>query len=318
MAGLSPLQYELLTLIEQEYSLTGEFVSKDAAVASLSFTGRPFSHANYVAFLSNPTFLAALTNRGIRIPGAVGAFGESKALSHTITVDGPDGKPREVAVTAVVTAEQMSAVATIMDRHDTRSDKKKLQDLGIPTQKWQAWQRDAAFSSYYRSRAESLFGDMLIDAPRALQQNIARGDLGSIKLVYEMTGRWSDKKRDDLPIDFIIMKVLEVMQRYITNPSDLEAAASELSGFVSDPGMARTAPQPVAQPLKVLQGLPVTPTPFISGTEPHRLVGYSSAISDNNQRGEDWQRAQLIDAAVANTVTTVPAGTNAPRIIEDI
>ena len=302
MAGLSPLQYELLTLIEQEYSLTGEFVSKEAAVASLSFNGRPFSQANYVAFLSNTAFQAALTNRGIRIPGAVDALGSQKQLAHTISVNG-----KEVAVTAVVTAEQMSAVATIMDRHDTRSDKKKLQDLGIPTQKWQTWQRDAAFSAYYRNRAESLFGDMLIDAPRALQQNIARGDLGSIKLVYEMTGRWSDKKRDDLPVDFIIMKVLEVMQKYITVPSDLEAAASELAGFVSDPGMTRTAPQPVAQPLKVLEGLPVTPDSFISGTEASGLVDYSSA-----------KRAQLIDAAVTTPASTNAPSTNAPRIIEDI
>lgn len=216
---LNEAQYELLTFIEQEYSITGLFPSKALAIEALGCSDVFFDRC-----LKSDGFLNALNNRGIRRPDQAGK---------------------------VCTAQQISAVATMLDLNDRRSDSKKLNDMGIPTQTWSGWQRDPVFSEYFYRRAESIYGDILKDIPISLQQNVKRGDISSIKLVLEMTGRYSDKKGNELDLNNILMRVLEILQKYITNPDALMAASGDLLALS---GRSPLAPEDTVEPLKVLSG----------------------------------------------------------------
>lgn len=193
---LSDSDYEVLTFIEQEYHLGNGIPSADLIAKELSLPPK-----NITKLLDRKDFNVALTSRGIR---------------------------REVKSRAL-TSEQLTCINTLLDQNDTRSDKKKLADLGIATQTYQGWCRDPAFALYLQQRTEALFPDGLNEANRALVDNVRRGDLGSIKLIYEMTGRWSSKPTSEMNIEMILMKVLETIQRHVTDPDALTAIAEDLS-----------------------------------------------------------------------------------------
>lgn len=239
--ALNESEYELVTFIEQEYLLSGSIPSKEICLEKLSLSAK-----KYDALWKRDDFRTALMSRGI----------SQKIL---------DGTEHN----GVLTTKQMLAVNTLLDINDTRSDTKKLRDLGIPTQTYQGWQRDPAFRAYLHQRTELLFGDALTEANRALYDNVKRGDLGSMKQLWEMTGRWSSKPVAEMNIEWVLMKVIEVIQRHVTEPAQLSAIAADLSAVQAEA-------VPSVQPMAALPGLPGRPTTSPLITEPPSLPNDSS------------------------------------------
>lgn len=234
--ALNELEYELLTFIEQEYLLSGSIPSKDVCLTTLSMSSK-----KYDDLWKRDDFKTALMSRGI-----------SQKILQGIEENG------------VLTPKQMLAVNTLLDINDNRSDSKKLKDLGIPTATYQGWQRDPAFRAYLHQRTELLFGDALTEANRALYDNVKRGDLGSMKQLWEMTGRWSSKPVNEMNIEWVLMKVIEVIQRHVTDPAQLSALAADLSAVQAEavPSLYATPDRATALP-----GLPGRPSelPLITG-----------------------------------------------------
>ena len=220
--ALNENEYELVSYIEQEYLLSGSIPTKDVCLEKLSISSK-----KYDDLWKREDFKNALMSRGI-----------SQRLLEGAEING------------VLTPKQMLAINTLLDINDTRSDAKKLKDLGIPTATYSGWQRDPAFRAYLHQRTELLFGDALTEANRALYDNVKRGDLGSMKQLWEMTGRWSSKPVSEMNIEWVLMKVIEVLQRHITDPSQLSAIAEELAGVQAEA-------VPAVQPLVPTPGLPV-------------------------------------------------------------
>lgn len=128
-----------------------------------------------------------------------------------------------------LTSIQLAAINVLMDFADKRSTKAKLNELGVSTAQYSAWLRNPQFQAYSRNRAESLLGDHSHAAHIALMQNIERGDLNSIKLYYEMIGRWSTKAAGEVNIEFLMIRILETLQRHLaTDPDKLMAIAADL------------------------------------------------------------------------------------------
>lgn len=221
--ALNEREYELLTFIEQEYLISGMLPSKDVCCSKVSIT--PLA---YDKLYKRDDFRNALLARGISI----------KIL---------DG----VQSNGVLTAEQLMTINTLLDQNDTRSDKKKLADLQVSTQTYAGWCRDPAFQEYLQRRTEALFGDALTEANRAIYDNVRRGDLGSIKLLFEMTGRWSSKPVSEMNIEWVLIKIMEVLEKHITDSNLLLSIATDLGGIQAEAvpvadGMGR-APRPLTQ-----------------------------------------------------------------------
>lgn len=221
--ALTDAEYELLTFIEMEYSLTGYLPSMEICIERVGC-----SKQFYAKCFKADHFKQALLARGVS-PSAVA---------------GTDGK-------GIITPQQMMVVNTLLDKNDTRSDKKKLADLNVPSQTYQGWLKDPAFHTYVSARCEALFPGMVNEAHRALYDVVARGDISAIKLVYEMTGRYTDKKASDVNIDFLLMKILETIQKHVTEPATLQAIADDLALFTEAPQMPALAPQ---VPVRALVG----------------------------------------------------------------
>ena len=141
--------------------------------------------------------------------------------------------------------EQLAVANAILDFSDNRSQKKKLEELGVTTQRYQGWLKQERFQRYMRQRAEALLGETQHEAHTSLLRNVQRGDLNSIKLYYEMTGRWSSKTAGDLNVEFILIKVVEAVQKYVKDPVAIQQIAHELSGLVGSNQPTTNVPQPV-------------------------------------------------------------------------
>ena len=65
------------------------------------------------------------------------------------------------------------------------------------------------------------------EAHLALMDSVASGDVAAIKLYYEMTGRWSSKTVGDMNIEFVLMRILEILQQHIRDPELLERIGND-------------------------------------------------------------------------------------------
>lgn len=241
--ALNEREYEVLTFVEMEYSLSGRMPSRASIAERINIKPKQLD-----ALFARTDFRNALLARGLSIK----------------TID-------EIESNGIITAEQMMCINTLLDRNDTRSDRKKLAEMGIPTQTYQGWLKDPTFLEYQRQRCEGLFPGMLNEAHRALNDNVAKGDMSAIKLVYEMTGRYSDRKASDLNIDFLLMKVIETIQKHVTDPETLEAIAADLVGYAE-----LAAPQPVAKPERSAP-LALVPATQVAQHSPEQLVHSDNA-----------------------------------------
>lgn len=153
--------------------------------------------------------------------------------------------------------EQLVVCNTLLNLSDTRSTRKKLQDLGISPSKWDTWKRDPAVQSYLRAKAEGTLTDNLHEAHMGLVDAASRGDVKAIQLYYEITGRWSSKTVGELNVEFLLMKIIEILSKHVTDPQmlanisdDLLALAPSKQGQTAiSSGPAVIDSTPVASPI---------------------------------------------------------------------
>lgn len=198
--ALTTRELELLTYMEQEYLVHGSPPTRDRAVAAGVTTPQVYDKC-----LKQPHFREALLLRGITLRGLDSSAGGG-----------------------VLTEEQLVAANVMLDLTDNRSRKKKLMDLGIPTQKWEGWLRDPVFQSYIRTRSENLLGDNIHESHLALIDRVKSGDINAIKYFNEITGRYVPNATDKADVNAVLMMVLEVIQRHVKDPVALGAIGDEL------------------------------------------------------------------------------------------
>lgn len=121
----------------------------------------------------------------------------------------------------VLTTVQLRAANLMLNTKDGRNAKRKLEALEITTAQWEGWLRDPVFQDYITQRAENLLGDSLYEAHTSLLSSVRSGDTTALKLYYEMTGRWSSKTVGEVNIEFLMMRIIEIIQREVTDPETL-------------------------------------------------------------------------------------------------
>jgi hypothetical protein len=197
---LSDDELDFITFVEQEY-LSGGGIPTAASCVERGIVTENF----YRKVFKKADFRHALAVRGISIRG----------------LDGPDS--------GRLTEEQLVVANTMLDLRDNRSQKKKLTELGVPTQKWEAWLRDPVFQGYLRSRSEALLGDSLHESHLALVDRVRTGDVAAIKYFNEITGRYVPNAGDKADVNSVIMMIVEVIQRHVTDPKTLELLADDIT-----------------------------------------------------------------------------------------
>lgn len=143
-----------------------------------------------------------------------------------------------------LTPEQITVINTMLNLADQRSERKKLSEMGISAKTWAGWKKNPKVQAYIARRSTSLLRESLPDAHLALVDNVRRGDLGSLKFLYEVTGTYTGNEKQ-LDIRMILEKVLEIIQTHVTEPATLLAIANDFKLLVAldKPGTIDTVVQ---------------------------------------------------------------------------
>jgi hypothetical protein len=154
----------------------------------------------------------------------------------------------------VLTPIQLLLINQLLDFNDTRSDKKKIQDLRISTSTFAKWKADPGFQNYLAKRVEKLVGSNGDEVDRALFDAARSGDLQAIKYLNEYTGRYRQTTNDAVDVNYIIVKVQEIILHHIKDPKVLQAIGKELELLVARPAaLSHTIPGTLVQD----RGLPL-------------------------------------------------------------
>lgn len=204
---LSPWEDKLVDLLEQYWLIHGRVPTQQQA-AELGIDPK-----RYMDAFTNRTFREELSNRGLGI-------------------ENPDD-PK--IVSWALTDKQLAAANIMLDLLDNRSRKRKLSDLEISTQEYQAWLRDPAFQGYLAARSETLLKDNKHEAHAALLDRVRTGDISAIKYYNELTGRYIPASSRAASIDpmEIIERVIEILQTNIQDKQLLAKIGQELLGLMS-------------------------------------------------------------------------------------
>lgn len=193
---LTPDDLDILVFCEQFWNLHGHLPSVDRAV-ELGLDAKVYHNT-----LLKEAFQGALSERGIVLRSVNGSMGLNGFKARTLT------------------AEQLAAANTLLDLTDTRSQKKKLQDLSISTTKYQSWLKDPVFKQYLMERAENLLGDNGHEANLALLDSVRSGNIQAIAYFNEMTGRFIPESkrsisRNNVDMQSIVRSVIEIVQQEV-------------------------------------------------------------------------------------------------------
>jgi len=230
---LTPVERVIVDFCEQEYLANGVLPGSEVIFRYLTD-----HHAKLVREPDWP-------NSPVAIAVSLSQDTPDDDYSVTIALKNRGIDPNDQIPGRGLTPIQLSAINVIMDFSDKRATKAKLNELGVSTAQYNAWLKNPQFQSYVRHRAESLLGDHTHSAHIALMQNVERGDLNSIKLYYEMIGRWSGKSAGEVNIEFLMIKILETLQRHVHDADTLMAIAADL-GELTGAGQSRSMPVTVA------------------------------------------------------------------------
>lgn len=214
---LEAWQREAVNFIERFHSLTGGLPGDDDTLKYLrlmKFNNVTFDDLE--SLKENELFVASMDSRGIRQ--------KDEFLS----------------------ARQLAAANAMLNLTDRRSDEKKLRDLGISTSEWSAWMLNEHFVNYMKQLSERIIDNNMHEAHMGLMRGVRQGNTNSIKLYYEMTGRYNPNSENEVNIRMVIGRVLEAIQRRVREPKVLNELAVELSQIAIEAG------SPVAKSVNVI------------------------------------------------------------------
>lgn len=135
-----------------------------------------------------------------------------------------------------LTPRQLACIQLLLNVTDPRSIKEKLESLGISQSTYYGWKKQPYFMTAYRQASENLYGESLPEVHRSLIQNAVHGDFQSQKLMLAISGRWdSSKSVEGMNVQFVLMRVLEVIQKHVRDKDALEAIAGEFELLMNPP-----------------------------------------------------------------------------------
>ena len=198
---LSPGETDFVTFVEQVYLLQGELPGYDACNSAIGI-----SRADYTRYWNSSKVRDYFTAVGIEL-------------------DRLNGQ--------VLTPIQLLVINTLLDYNDTRPDHKKIKDLHVSTSTFAKWKADPAFQNYLASRVEKLVNGNGDEIDRALFDAARSGDLQAIKYLNEYSGRYRQAGNEAVDINFIIVKIQEIVLRHVKDPETLAAIGRELELLIT-------------------------------------------------------------------------------------
>lgn len=148
---------------------------------------------------------------------------------------------------------QLAAIAAMTNYVDRRSDEKKLRDIGITPREWSTWMLDNKFTEYLQSRAERMFIGAQHEAHLGLIKGMRNGNVASVKLYNEMSGRHNPDADHQLNIRVLLGGIIEILQLEIQDPIVLNRIATKMMNLAARESQAGGALSGRSAPIVVEQ-----------------------------------------------------------------
>lgn len=153
----------------------------------------------------------------------------------SLIVRGVDLSPSESA--QLLSSEQLLAANLVLNAHDERSVREKLDFLGISSQKWHSWLRQPGFSQYMSKRAEAAFEANDFAAYNALADNIDEGKLDAVKFHFEMRGKYKQTVDVNVNVEQLLVSVVEIIANHVNDQETILAIAEDLASIGEQPAL---------------------------------------------------------------------------------
>lgn len=190
-------QLDFVTIVDQHWNLHGIMLTEVRANVDWGYSSQQYEH-----YVNSPFVVAALKERGIEV---------QKELSRTLAEPESVEEKRAKSLSPL----QLVVANSLLDLTDQRSDKKKLQDLGVSTAVYQRWLRDKNFADYLNTVSENLLSSSQHEASLALRDKVKAGDLPSIKFYMEYTERFTSKAdsggTSEKDVTGLLVRILEIV-----------------------------------------------------------------------------------------------------------
>jgi hypothetical protein len=155
--------------------------------------------------LKNEIFLKALNNRGIKLP------------ENNTKLDN----------------EQLAAIAVMANFRDPRSPTVKLKSIGVSWTKWQGWMKDKYFKEFLQDLCAVNFEDSIDVAQAGILKGVEKGNVDSVKLYLELTGRYTPQSQEVVNLKLILSRLLETIQIHVKDPIVLRNIAGDFEKVIA-------------------------------------------------------------------------------------
>ena len=132
-----------------------------------------------------------------------------------------------------LTSQQMLAIQVLTNPTDKRALKDKLRAVGVTYPVYRGWMNQPAFSQYMFKITEGMLTDHLPDFNTALTNKGLAGDLNAIRYINELSGRHDPNRQQVLDLVAIVEKLLDIIQRNVTDPVVFQKIAAEFQMTVA-------------------------------------------------------------------------------------
>lgn len=127
--------------------------------------------------------------------------------------------------------EQQIVVAKMADPFDKRSTKFKLDQLGVPMQRYLAWKKNPTFLAALNQATSSGYTEALPELRNRLLSMAEGGDLKAIELIFKKTGEYDPDAQAVEDARTLVLKVMESVMRNVRSVAEREAILADVRGY---------------------------------------------------------------------------------------
>lgn len=134
----------------------------------------------------------------------------------------------ELDIRQGLTAEQLYAIQLLSDPSDRRTNKARLETVGIPIGKYRAWMRNPVFHRALAEASEQNLGDGVSTALNRLLAAADAGEAWAVNKVLEISGRWDPAQKEQQNARTVVMLMMEVLQTKVKDKELLKEILDEV------------------------------------------------------------------------------------------
>lgn len=136
---------------------------------------------------------------------------------------------------SVFDPRSLAALFSYINPYDSRSLKRKLEDLGIELSEWNGWMRNPAFRGYVMNRTRELFTeDTLAAAQVKIAEGVAKGDIRHLKLYFDIKKQEAEANSQIQDTGMFLTRVIEVIQKHVRSPELIKLIAKDFEAIVEN------------------------------------------------------------------------------------